>query len=251
MKINDSDNFDFGGPGTKSRPALSSYSLTMRHATRVMVLLGAISCITALPACRVGGYSKPERENESLRTRVKDLSEKLALASAERDELRVKLWNTLEPAGGAAKVEVIAATPSIVALEIDSFSGYVPADEKLPATGAVAYVRTLDGRRRFTQAVGTLIVEIWSNPATDMGGAPLSRITLTPSQLREAYRSSLTGTHYAVELLLPSPIVRSATVADTSVLRATYTDAITGEVVKAELPLGTVLPPPSKGKKAM
>lgn len=205
-----------------------------------------------LAGCRVGGYSKPERENESLRARVKDLSEQLALASAERDELRVKLKSSIEPAAGAAAAEVAAATPRVVAMEIDTFSGYVPSNEKLPATGVVAYLRTLDGRRRFTQAVGTLVVEIWSSPDVGgSGGSPLSRLTLSPAQVREAYRSSLTGTHYAVELLLPSPLARTPGAPDANVLRATFTDAMSGEAVRAEYPLGPPLVPGTKGKKAM
>lgn len=222
-----------------------------------LLTLSTLACsLLALPACRVGGYSKPERENESLRTRVRDLSEQLALATAERDELRVKLKNSIEssagPAAAPAAIEIAAATPKVVALEIDPFSGYIPADEKLPATGVVAYIRTLDGRRRFTQAVGTLTVEIWSSPSSANSAAPpLSRITLSPTQLREAYRSSLTGTHYAVELLLPSPLLRTPAVPDTHFLRATFTDAFTNEPVKADSPLAPPPPPSPKGKKSI
>lgn len=215
------------------------------------LVLAALACVSALlSACRVGGYSKPERENETLRKDVKSLSEQLALATAERDELRIKLRHAVEPSAGTPAADVLAATPKIVALEIDSFSGYVPADERQPATGIVAYIRTLDGRRRFTQAVGTLTVEIWNKPtAFDSGDAPISRVTLGPTQLREAYRSSLTGTHYAVELLFPSPLVRDQGLADGAVLRATYVDAITNESVHTEYPLPASAPS-QKAKKS-
>jgi len=224
----------------------------MRQAASIIAIVGGLLCLSIVSGCRVGGYSKPERENDALRARVKDLGEQLALATAERDELRVKLRQTIEGMSGVEAAEVAAATPRIVALEIDPFSGYVPADAKEAATGVVAYVRTLDGRRRFTQGVGTLTIEVWSgSPGSDTGGEALSRITLTPMQLREAYRSSLTGTHYAVELLLPRPMAREAGTLDANILRATYTDAVTGETVRGEYALSPPTTPPSKGKRSL
>ncbi len=226
----------------------------MRPTAPIIAVVGGLLCLSVVSGCRVGGYSKPERENDTLRARVKDLGEQLALARAERDELRVKLRHTIEGTSGAEAAEIAAATPRIVALEIDPFSGYVPADVKQAATGVVAYVRTLDGRRRFMQGVGTLTIEVWSgSAASGTGGEPLSRITLTPLQLREAYRSSLMGTHYAVELLLPGPMARGAGTLDAHVLRATYTDAITGETVRGEHALSASAPttPPSKGKRSI
>lgn len=224
----------------------------MRQTASIIAVFGGLLCLSVVSGCRVGGYSKPERENDSLRARVKDLGEQLALATAERDELRVKLRNTIVETSGVEAAEVAAATPRIVALEIDPFSGYVPADAKEAATGVVAYVRTLDGRRRFTQGVGTLTIEVWSAEAANRSsGEALSRITLTPLQLREAYRSSLTGTHYAVELLLPRPMARGEGTLDTNILRATYIDAATGETVRGEYALSPPTTPPSKGKRSL
>lgn len=224
----------------------------MRQAAHAILMIAAPMCLLALGGCRVGGYSKPERENETLRKNVADLSERLSLTTAERDELRIKLRHGIEPSAGAAAADVVEATPKIVALAIDPFSGYVPADQAQPARGVVAYVHTLDGRRRFTQGVGTLTVEVWnSSPSGGSAGSPLSRVVLTPMQLRDAYRSSLTGTHYAVELLLPTPVARTPGSPDSRILRATFMDAVTGEQVQTDHALGLPLPDHGKSKKAV
>jgi hypothetical protein len=70
---------------------------------------------------------------------------------------------------------------------------------------------------------------------TDADPLTIGRVTLTPSQLRDAYRSSLTGTHYTVELPinLPDSWSRDGAVKDTFV-RVIYTDGVTGQTQTAE-----------------
>ena len=62
-----------------------------------------------------------------------------------------------------------------------------------------------------------------------MPGAPrvLGTVTLTPGELREAYRSSFMGTHYVVTVPVVLPHTPQAA-AGTLVLRATLDDAATG-----------------------
>lgn len=209
-----------------------------------LVLPIFLLCLLALPACRVGGYSKPERENEVLRRSVKELQERNALLAAERDEARAKLAEVARAAPSAPSPEVLDATPVVVALDIDNFSTLTPTDPNLAPTGVIAYVRPLDGRRRFTQAVGTLTVQLWTDPLAPSPPRLIAESTLAPQPLRDAYRSSLLGTHYAVEFPLREPVLRS----EPLTLRARFTDAARGREILAERP---IIPPPTPkiGKK--
>lgn len=185
-----------------------------------------------LCGCRLGGGSL-EAENDRLRRRRLELEERLALVEAERDELRAKVRQLGEARGSDLSGEALEALPRVAALEIEGLSGLAPAEPGRDARGVRVYVRTLDGRRRFTPAVGTLTVFCDLLPPA---GAPWSARsasrTLSALEVREAYRSGLTGTHYAVEVPLEVPASERR---GTLVLRAELRDALTGSVHRAHL----------------
>ena len=134
--------------------------------------------------------------------------------------------------------------PRIASIEIDMLSGPV-ADSQTPAGSdgrrtVAIYVRPLDGRGRFLQATGTLNVEIarLESLGGAAGGTPaagdsassadaparvLTRATLQPLALREAYRSGFTGTYYVVELSVPAADLAPP---GQLLLRATLEDAV-------------------------
>ncbi len=176
--------------------------------------------LALLPGCRLGGTMSVERANENLRRERVELDARLARLEGENAELRVKIAQARR---GAAEPPpgVVDATPRCVGVEIDSLSGFAhPSGDPGRVDRIVVYVRPRDGRGRFVQAVGTLVVE------AEVGGVPVPALTLDPLALREAYRSSAAGTHYAVELpcsATPGPLR----------LRVTFLDAQTGAEHKA------------------
>jgi hypothetical protein len=193
------------------------------------VLVVILAC---LAGCRIGGGSI-EAENDRLRRERHDLIERIADLQAERDELRAKVHELGLRQDPTLPDEALDALPRVAAIEIDSLSGLVPARPDADAHSVRLYIRTLDGRRRFTQAVGTLRVscELLPPPGHDSPPRTANR-TLTPAQVREAYRSGLVGTHYTVELPLAIPAEERR---GTLVLRAELHDALTGTLHRAHL----------------
>lgn len=178
-----------------------------------------------------------ESENDRLRAENLDLRNQVDALSAQQRELAAKLSEANQARQAALDPQVLDALPRVASIEIDSLSGFLPGDVAKPAKSVGIYLVPRDGRRRFVPAVGTLTVEVRHMPALSAGesGRPEQEFTLhadlTPTQLRDAYRSGITGTHYAVELPLPQALpARDATL----LLRATFADAITGQTYTCE-----------------
>ncbi len=180
----------------------------------------AAACLL-LGGCTLGGSSSVSAQNDELRRTVASQRAEIDALVAARDELSAKL----EAASRQANVspEAVASTPAVSVLEIDSFSTLLPLDAKAPATGVRVHVRTLDGRRRFTQAVGVMTVEV-----TDAAGTTLAAGRTGPAALRDAYRSSPAGTHYTIESPLTGPASGGA-----YTLRVRFEDALTGRHLEA------------------
>jgi hypothetical protein len=207
---------------------------------------GALAGLVSCGSITVGGSKGVSTVNDELRRKVASLETENARLIAQRDELTAKLAESERSRTSALPEDVLAAIPRCAGVEIGSLSGPMPeANGQMP--GFVAYIEPFDGRRRFVQIVGTLRVEAVllppqtsENPASQ-AAAPeprvLARATLTPAQLREAYRSGLTGTHYTVDLPITGPAGPASAIdlRGASVLfRATFEDALTGRVHEAD-----------------
>ncbi|MBM4107860.1 MAG: hypothetical protein FJ255_03470 [Phycisphaerae bacterium] len=193
-----------------------------------------VLCVACLPllGCRVGGGGI-EAENDRLRRERHDLGERVAALETERDELRAKVHELNLARGAGLDADALDALPRVAALEIDGLSGLVPPEPSRDAERVAVYVRTLDGRRRFTQGVGTLTVRCeLLPPVGGPGPARSASRTLSAGQVREAYRSGIAGTHYTVEVPLAVP---SSDRRGTLVVRAELRDALTGAVHAATL----------------
>ena len=195
---------------------------------RPALWLAFSAALWPLSACTVGGSSTVAAENDRLRREVVELNTQVKSLEAEKAELTAKLAS-----GGSLSPEAAAALPALASLELGSLCGYTPTDPAKPATGIDIYLEPRDGRGRFVQAVGTLRVRILPAGEGSAAGAPLAQVTLSPLQLRDAYRSAFTGTHYTVSVPLAPPRQRVA-----ATIRAELTDAISGTVYTAEHPIG-------------
>lgn len=188
--------------------------------------------LVLLCGCRVGGGSL-EAENDRLRRERHELLEEMAVLRAERDELRAKTRELVLLHRSDFDLQVLDAIPRVASIEIDGLSGLVPAQPGVDVRAVRVHVRPLDGRRRFTQAVGVLTVscELIPPPGLDVPARTVAR-TLSPAELRDAYRSGIAGTHYTVELPLSVP---ASDRRGTLLLRAELRDALTGTLHQAHL----------------
>lgn len=187
-----------------------------------------------MSACRAKGTWS---EADELRQRLEEARRELASVRAERDEALATLAEAERvrlATGGELSAEVAAALPRCAGVEIDRLSGPTPAFDAVEV-----YVRPFDGRRRFVQVVGRLRVRAdavpsaWSESA--MPPRMLGQAELGPGELREAYRSSVMGTHYAVRV----PVEAGAWPTEGSVaVSVELLDALSGRVHRAESLIG-------------
>lgn len=219
-----------------------------------------------LAGCRVGGERSVEAENDRLRAENRELREQvttLELREKELQALSAELASRTPQSpteagvapsevGGPLHDEIVAATPRIARIELGATPAIVWREDRAERVSIA--VRTQDGRGRFTQAVGTLRVEAYALPegssgnATDAeaaqasGARRVASIELPPVALRDAYRSSLAGTHYAAELSPDAPLAPGTTLAVVAVLD----DRTTGQRHRAEQLVTVPSPPPGR-----
>jgi hypothetical protein len=186
--------------------------------------------------CNVGGTSTSRAENDRLRREALELRRDLERAEGEKAELRVKLAESQRSRTAAMDPAVLEAMPRITRIEFGILSGI---DDATRSPRLVRFDLTpLDGRARFTQAVGTLTVEASVLPELTPGSTPqaspesgplpglmLGRKTLSPGELREAYRSGLTSPSYVVEIEPGQPVPETGEL----VLRVSFSDALTDQ----------------------
>ena len=189
------------------------------------------------PGCRAGGDRSVSDENDRLRQAAIESDAKTKALEGEVAELKIKLAEA--SARPPLTPEALAALPRVTSITVSSTSGFEPTDPQAPATGVTVWFEPLDGKGRFLQAVGTATVTVLLLPSELGNGSnqepqPVASTVLSPTQLRDAYRSSFTGTHYAAELKLPQPVDRSGGKVPTLVIRVEFNDALTGQVLKGE-----------------
>lgn len=205
-----------------------------------VLALAVPAALAVLSACTAGGKMSASAANDELRLKIIEKDTRITALEGERDELKVKLAESQRVRESNLPQDALEALPRCTGVEIGTLSGFEPADPKVPAKSVVVYLSPRDGRARFVPIVGTLKVQALILPATldqSVGAKPEEHVlavverTLGPAEVRDAYRSGLSGTHYAVEIPLAAPLAdRAARV----LFRVEFLDALTGQVQKAE-----------------
>lgn len=210
--------------GTNSRtPALAG-----------LLLASVLPTLSACGTATIGGSKGLSKANDDLRTRVAELEVQNRRLESSLEEANAKLASEQRVREGLVPADVLAALPQCAGIELGSLSGRFPADESAPPQRVVIYVEPFDGRRRFIQAVGTIRVEVLELSPTAAADAPrtLAAAALTPLEVREAYRSSFTGTHYTIEIPLDADQAARAR-SRPLLLRVQYEDALSGKIHEA------------------
>jgi len=153
-----------------------------------------------LPGCRGRDFAN---ENDILRARVMELEDELAEAVRRNAELRAELASVAAVPASLSEA-VRASTPHVTDIAIGPLSHLRDENRDGAIDTCIAYVSPSDALGRFVQMVGELSVHVGLLPA-DRDAITIGRAALSPAQLRAAYRSGMTGTHYtiAVPVVLP------------------------------------------------
>lgn len=185
----------------------------------------------AMPGCQ--SHKRTYAENARLRTQVIEMQDTIKDLRRQNDELKSQ-WTASEQAEAGLDPEIVAATPHVVDLAIGRLSHARDGDGDGSADVLVVYIQPVDGLGRFTQLTGRLWVDaIISKAQSDP--VTIGRITLTPTQVRDAYRSSITGPHYTVEVPIQiPPRGDDAAAAIQALVLASYEDGLTGVQLTAE-----------------
>jgi len=165
--------------------------------------------LVALPALALAACAGPrnfDNENDRLRRELLEARAEIdRLTESER-----RLAEALQAERNAAErrapsEQALAVMPRAERLVIGRLSGPVPAGDAVDL-----YLTPLDDRARFVQVTGTLTVRLDLLPPAEAGSPAeprlLATLTLGPAELREAYRSGLTGTHYSLRVPLDRPL---------------------------------------------
>jgi hypothetical protein len=215
------------------------FCVSISHASRSLLAplaaltFAAVLCV--LPAChvRLGGGKSADAVANQLREEKAQLATQLDAAQGRIKELEALAGNRAP----MLSADAIAALPVASSLTIDPWSGLDTRAGREPEI--IIYLTLKDGRDRVMQGVGSLLVRVESSDAS-----LVLEQSLTPPQLRDAFRSGPLGTHYRVAWPWPS----GAGLAPPALhVDATFTDAITGAQLRVTRdlapPAGT--PPPS------
>ncbi len=221
-------------PAPRTPPFRKTTGGTGVSPVRWWVLLLAGSCLV-LGSCKAGGDESEVDELRRQRETLLDENDALHARLNEAEAKLAELSRTLEAAGGDNRDEIVAALPRCAGITIGRVSEPVDTDDQPGADAVRVYVSPFDGRQRFVQIAGWLTLEADLIPTLDPssprraaeGPRRLGRLTLGPSELREAYRSSALGTHYTATL--PITDRPNAPIDGTLVLSASFRDAITGQ----------------------
>lgn len=199
-----------------------------------LALIKLLSMLLCLTLVTVTGCQRDfSTEADMLRERVMLLERELEALERRNTELRAEI-RRLSRQRADVPEEVLAATPHVTGIEISRFSHGRPARDDDDLDQLRLYVNPVDSRGRFVPLLGTLRIHAAILPDTD--AVTIVRMELSPEQIRDAYRSGFTGTHYRfiVPIDWPDGVDAEAARDGPVFVRLVYDDGHTGERFTAE-----------------
>lgn len=185
-----------------------------------------------LPGCR--GRQDFLNENDRLRAEVMSLRDQIQWLEQRNCELEQAVSQRTH-SRDLIHEDVLANTPRVAAISLGRLSHLRDTDDDGRPDLLVAYVRSVDGLGRFVQVVGELTVHA-AVLSADADAVTLLRETLGPAQVRDAYRYSVAGIHYAVErpFELPTSVDGSTLPEREIIVRVVFVDGYTGRSFSSE-----------------
>jgi hypothetical protein len=196
---------------------------------RILLTIPLCAVLAASSGCRKDFTT----EADMLREQVMELEQRVESLEREKAELQAQFRQRARPREDVPE-DVLAATPRVADISIGRLSHGRLARDYFEPDVLRLYINPVDGRGRFVPLVGTL--SIHAAVLTNGDAVTIARQEMTPEQVRDAYRSGFTGTHYTIHLPIdwPDEIDPEAARAQPVVVRVTYDDGHTGERFIAE-----------------
>ncbi|MFZ4642509.1 MAG: hypothetical protein ACOYMU_04090 [Phycisphaerales bacterium] len=173
-------------------------------------------------------------QNDALRRQVRDLEEQVNAAKAKQVELEQQLVQSAKSAEEKSSIDpaILAATPHVASVQIGGSSGFLASKVGVETGGCTAriYLEPSDGLGRFLQIVGSVQISVFDLKA---GGKSqtLGTAEFSPSQVRDAWRGGILGSHYTFEI----PLAGSDWNCQGSVTaKLEFHDGTTGKIFTAE-----------------
>lgn len=162
--------------------------------------------------------------NDAVRRDMQAAVDRAQSLERENQELQNKLAAAM--AAGSFKPEAIQALPTVTTLVLEP----APVLEQRPdGCWVVVRVETLDGKGRFTQAVGTVGIRVVSLTAPAGAQPLLAESFAGPLQVREAWRGGVMGTYYSFEV----PLLAGAPCQGPLSVLVVFEDGLTGAKIEA------------------
>ncbi|MCI0366190.1 MAG: hypothetical protein L0219_20205, partial [Phycisphaerales bacterium] len=159
--------------------------------------------LAALTSTSCSNTKEVSNANNELRMKNVELQSQVDDLSRRNKELQIELERS-SAVPSTLPEDIRANTPHVTAIKIDGISHVRDSDNDGRPDRLVIYLQPTDGRGRFTQLVGSVSVNAALVPA-DGEAQTVGRVTLNPAEIRDAYRSTITGIHYTIEVPIQLP----------------------------------------------
>ena len=164
--------------------------------------------LTMLPALMLWAGCGPKQflnQNDELRRHNLALTHEIWDLRAKADARAEQIESLQERLRGLSTTIEGADPPRLVKLRFGRYSGAINSD----GTGRIdlvrVYLRTLDQHGRFMPVAGRAVIRV-VRLDPDTPPQTLAERAYEPAEFDQAYRSGITGTHYTLQLELPTPL---------------------------------------------
>jgi hypothetical protein len=196
--------------------------------------LRGLIALTAVGGLLIGcaGGARVAKANDALRAKNASLERQVNELARRNKELEAQLQLAARPPSTLPE-EILANAPQVTEITIGRLSHARDNDGDGRTDTLLLYLHPADGRGRFVQLVGTVSVHAVLLPG-DADATTIGRVVFTPIQVRDAYRSTITGIHYAFDVPIQLPQSEGTLAVGQAAVRAVYADGLTNRTLSAD-----------------
>ncbi len=168
-----------------------------------------------------GCDGRSRRASARLRTENAAMQQQIETLQARETELEATL--AMVESQHEVNAEALGQMPQVAGLVVSPLSGFEPTNDDT-SLRLELHVSAQDGRQRPIQLVGSMEAQVL-RPVPGRSPEVIATTTLSPSQVRDAWRGGLMGATYRIDV----PVQAASIAPDTPVLvHIFHTDARTG-----------------------